>query len=682
MNAAEILQLESILIFPGSRSIVSDASVLTCGCLVSESLFVQQGTKTCPTCFHSSEILKLVDPLRRLASVIEYFKENQISKAKGSSSALSIGSKDTLLQAATEPNDLLELFYKYAREENSHFTEKERKPPNKLDHTKLATSDSQNTKTLAEHTAKLSALLNYSTPTAQYQSYEKQLILSLSEREEINFSRCFPFHRKLSQFPIQNNKLGKLSFRTRSIRPTRFTGSSLCTWSDSKTGEEQTTYVLITEKRWELYKYSIAYDKPLLVASGKLTGEISANNDSFESPHDKGLFVRNDFGTNPFDEETLDGKLKSWLQLSCKLSRKFIAIAGTKGMLRVLNADASIAPIGTPIYTYVTNFPIRCVEIAPNDELVACGITARERISGKQQPFIVLHQLEKDLLGSLCKVNPITITIPYRDPLKSLSFNATSNHIVCCTVYEMRYFVIRLDSSTRSLKKPRLIWSDLRLPTKKQVSGTEGYTDERELAYQETPDDNMMDYEGITSVSFGRPGTNTVIITSSTMKTKPPLVVKLKGPQLDQPGSWQSTEEFYSSAGLGLSSTVDDEPVRSSSISDAEIIYRIPEIGSWIHGCARSPRGDSFLFVEKSGKLYLVSPANANMHPRQKKNVVVVLGEAAGAQRCNEAASVQFSTDGGKIFVVDRKGLFQIFDFCKGIPGEDPDVIKCKIINV
>lgn len=41
-----------------------------------------------------------------------------------------------------------------------------------------------------------------------------------------------------------------------------------------------------------------------------------------------------------------------------------------------------------------------------------------------------------------------------------------------------------------------------------------------------------------------------------------------------------------------------------------------------------------------------------------------------------------FSADGGKVFALDRKGVFSVFDFTKGIPGEDPDVIKCKIISL
>lgn len=66
----------------------------------------------------------------------------------------------------------------------------------------------------------------------------------------------------------------------------------------------------------------------------------------------------------------------------------------------------------------------------------------------------------------------------------------------------------------------------------------------------------------------------------------------------------------------------------------------------------------------------------------KNKKIVVLLGEVANAERFSEAASVVFSSDGGKVFALDRRGVFSVFDFTKGIPGKDPDVIKCKIISL
>lgn len=109
--------------------------------------------------------------------------------------------------------------------------------------------------------------------------------------------------------------------------------------------------------------------------------------------------------------------------------------------MRVINVSLEGQyQMGEPIYTYLTNFPIRCIAISPNENLIACSITGRERISDKEQPFIVLHRMVVHEESWISFVDPILITVPYRDPIKLVNFNASSSHIICATVWGVEVY--------------------------------------------------------------------------------------------------------------------------------------------------------------------------------------------------------------------------------------------------
>ena len=60
-------------------------------------------------------------------------------------------------------------------------------------------------------------------------------------------------------------------------------------------------------------------------------------------------------------------------------------------------------------------------------------------------------------------VDPLTITIPYRDPIKIMNFNASSTHLIIATSWETRYLIIRLTNNRQNdnYRKPRLVWSEI-----------------------------------------------------------------------------------------------------------------------------------------------------------------------------------------------------------------------------
>lgn len=769
--------LEDLLRIPGyNGSVILDISVLSCGCLTSESIFNELNIpRICPTCqLQNVSILAPVKPLRDLYNIISNQQsQTSLERRRPSSSKKSIKAildenykPKTGDETAgnTESMSLLSLFYKFAKEEQFERTDLKEVPhsyqqqlqqmkdnqvpiQNMLQKQQLNYSDISKTLPIDISSKKANVDLTRSYPSSVLMnstsispqnhrafvepavsgiartntetdfnnstdnniipsSFEKNLLESLSENKEFNFAKCFPFHRKLSTFPTQQLKLNLSSivpFKLSNYSIKRATSTSIHSYLDYNSSMEITRFVLISNKRWEVYEYIVPMGdtgnlliKPQLICCGKLTGEYGENLNSLSLPESdsdepKEIIVRNDFGakdnTNCTNDLDIKKRLSSWDQMYCKLTRNYLVISGTKGVMRIFNLNKmSPYKFGQPMYTFVTNFPIRCISIAPNDSLVACGITAKERISGKEQPFVILHRLMMLEYGSLESVDPLTITIPYRDPIKIMNFNASSTHLIIATSWETRYLIIRLTNNRQNdnYRKPRLVWSEIVYKSNRRFKSD---FDDENLAgaiYEERAEaenDLMLSKEGITDVKFGTMNSNLIIVTSCSLRSRPPLVIKLEGSQIDSTKNVVNNNDMKS-----LNSA--DESEKYSSVESAETFMRINEIGSLIHRIAVSPRGDGIVFLDKDGKLFLV--ASANFYPGRRisstdsknKKIVVQLGDVANAERFSESASVVFSADGGKVFALDRKGVFSVFDFTKGIPGEDPDVIKCKIISL
>lgn len=678
METNTLAKLELLLRLPGAPGLVADTSVLSCGCLVSETAFVPPN---CPGCLASPvHILAPVAPMRELYRIVKNTLDKvsrlllnrhptkQLSDSRTSEKSERFSEKYI---DRSETVDLSGLFCKYAKEEQAAGTVVRQVTPPTLK--SLAASVAV---TLVNRTVE-------QAPVPQPTYYDQESDFGLNETQERNFSQCFPFHRKVSTFQTQQ---GLLSLGSRGLIKNRFTCSAMTTYFDHSLRCEVTIFVLISDRRWELYRYT--GQKPELLACGKLSGEYGTKSNNLKVPTKEGIVIRTDFAKKgeQSDPSGTSSRLKSWVQLFCAISRKYLVISGTKGVLRVLNIEPSQGEIGSPAYTYFTDFPIRCIAILGNSELVACGITTREKISNKQQPFIILHKMESKG-GRVTGVVPLTITVPFRDPLKIITFNASSDHLLCCTVYEMRYFIIKLKSdATGDYRKPKLIFSDNNTFARQGVFGADpgGYEEMDEVLGVED-DDQMLDNEGITDIRFGRPFSNTIVISFSSMKSKPPLLLKINGPSID---SKSRLVLFLSDpGGHNDDPSLDNVLLKpeDNMATSAEVLLRITGVGSNIYVSETSPRGDATVFADKLGRILLVSTSSGQISLANAAYVhmsVVLIGEVSPAMRYTEAASICFSSDGGKVMAVDRKGAFHVYDFTKGIPGVDPEVIKCKIISV
>lgn len=688
MNTSTVASLEALLKLRGSldpNGITADASILTCGCVVSESFFLSNvdsnGKAACPDC--SSPQVSFLRPIRQLRELYKIVLklQNEVNDSSLAIASTSGGSgefkarrrsssKKSLKDVDREQMDLISLFYKYAKEET---------------HPDVVSSINANVDPINielpndTYTIPPISPRKYS-PQDKKLSLEDKMLSTLSEEKEYNFSKCFPFHRKLTTFQTyQKNLFFKNSMLKKGPR---YNCSFIHTSTDPFTGEDYTRFVMMTDKRWELYELSKQDSSPIMICCGKSNGEYGPSFADLKEEYGQEIIIRNDF-SGQSDNNDDKKKLNSWELLNCQINNDFLVISGTKGIMRVFNISKKSLPheMGKPLYTYFTNFPIRCISISPTDGLIACSITARERVSGKEQPFIILHKMNRSNSTSkiISSVEPITITVPYRDPIKLINFNATSTHLICCTVWESRYLIIRLRSSgSDNFRKPRLIWTEQSI-AKARKRKDSFYNDSDG---EEAVDDDalMMDNEGITDVQFGTIP-NTIVLTSCSLQNRPPVMLRLEGSSIDY--SYNRNLSDSISLSSSTHSKNDDEDHEITNIQSSGLLLRFLEIGFSIHKVAISPRRDALAFLDKDGRIYLVAIPNHELSLNTPiKKVVVQLGEVSNAERYTESGSIKFSADGGKIYVTDRKGTFLIFDFTKGIPGQDSDVVKCKIINV
>lgn len=674
MDRLKLSRLEQLLQFPGSIGVVHDASVLTCGCLVSASQFEIANASLCPKCYKQGvHLLATVEPLRDLYHLILNIKSNSSSiRRQKSSSKRSIKSGSFLLdQQITELNeestDLLTLFYQYAKENES---------PSISTNAKVApisiNNQNKTVESFEDEAYKSSFLYNsrptisssiIKTPPLYEHNREENIVLNnLNEAKEYNFSKCYPFHRKLTTFPTLQLKLNSTSnpFKNSILRRNpRYNASSIHSYQDLVQGMEITKFVLMTVDTWEVFEYAVPIDlldtsniKPRLLCCGKSNGEYGKTFKSLKSNKSKEFIVKSDSSQIPTDTTSeCDDKsmkiLNQWQFFNCQISKKYLLLSGSNGVVRLINLEADIEyEVGQPVYTFFSEYPVRCISLSPNDELIATSITAINKMD-KEQPFIILHKLENEHgTGLITSISRISISLPTKDPLKQINFNAASSHVICCTAWEHTILIVKLADCQDNYRKPRLIFSG----------------NVNQLV--KIDDDLLRATEGITSVQFE--GSNHIIVSSSTLETRgnPPMIFKLG----------QADKDTFSQQSI-LSDEV--------SLKGLEVVRRINEVGSMVYGMALSPRGDGIVFLGKDGQLYLVQTHNYSDNNKSivNKQAVVLIGEVTGAEKYQEAASVKFGPDGAKIFTVDRKGIFSIFDFAKGAPGQDLDVVRCKIIS-
>lgn len=624
--------------------IVKDCSVLTCGCCVSESLFHElcKGTPNqqvaCAICGRENvQLLSAIKPLRDLARQIDLFRSTAaqpetesdespviVKTSPSSSSSLSLpplrfssaaepDTDDKTLSNPTtkEKSSLLELFHITAskihnsdtelkmghaltaatpQEQEEHIYTNSLLEPTYDDHTNWKILDNaSNTRTVPIDNN--SSLVSAEVTIPSTANYQKNDTHDLDEEKEYFFANCFPMYRKKFQFSTHPKFLGTKSklFINQSISP------------------DCTKFALITEHKWEIYSILPKDNSPRLISCGKSSGEYGPDFNQLAEP------LRSPSAAS----QASNKKKKNWSQRFCKLSNDFMIISGSQNILNVHDLNQN----GKPIFTYVSRFPIRCIDVDPSSQIIAYGITGKDRHTGAEQALVVIQQITRNKVTLEPEFPPpITITLPYRDPINTIQLSHDAKYLTCSTALESRFLIISL----QKINEPRLIMKSVRSI------------------------DTSLESEGITDTKLFPGNPNLMCITSTAFNSSP-LVINTKITQING--------------------------VRT--VAQPSMLIRVDEIGCKIHKCEISPRNDAIAFLDRNGSVYIMCAPT--MVDNNEKRRTVLVETVANAYRAYESATLRFNAEGNKLYILDRKGIFFVEDFAYGLP-QSREITKCKQI--
>ena len=627
---------------------VKDCSVLTCGCCISESLFHElcRGTSSqqaaCPICQQENvQLLSAITPLRELARQIDFFRstaaqnESRYDEHPGitrtspslssalsltpsrSSSTVELETDNKTLSSSTakEKSSLLELFHIVAsrihnsnaeiksgqplaigtvQEQEEHSTKENYSSsfldPNYEDHTNWKILDNaSNTRTVPIDNN--SSLVSTDVTVPSTATYQTNNAHDVDEEKEYFFANCFPMYRKKFQFSTHPKFLGTKSklFINQSISP------------------DCTKFALITEHKWEVYSINPKDNSPRLISCGKSSGEYGPNFNQLTEPS----------SSLSATSQASKKKKKSWSQRFCKLSNEFLIISGSQSILNIHDINQN----GKLIHTYVSRFPIRCIDIDPSSQIIAYGITGKDRHTGAEQALVVIQQIMRNKVTSEPEFPPpITITLPYRDPINTIQLSHDAKYLTCSTALESRFLIISL----QKINEPRLIMKSVRSI------------------------DTSLESEGITDTKLFPGNPNLMCITSTAFNSSP-LVINTKITQING--------------------------VRS--VAQPSMLIRVDEIGCKIHKCEISPRNDAIAFLDRNGSVYIMCAPT--MIDNNEKRRTILVETVANAYRAYESATLRFNPEGNKLYILDRKGTFFVEDFAYGLP-QSREITKCKQI--
>ncbi|CCK69305.1 Ptr3p KNAG_0C01920 [Huiozyma naganishii CBS 8797] len=636
-------------------SIADDASMLSCGCCIAESLFdaIKDATHNeliyCPVCKNKNvSMVGPVKPLRCLYDQLNGFEDSistSLETVKLQEENIERGGNkpEGTEENSTLPVEEAAMFTEYKNNDIPEKTlETDQVDSKKLDASNQQTTllnlffkvaskmNSENTPddTTTERPINTDANPQYLTHSTTLETENKSEMVSLANKsntiiterlsQECKKPEWHKDHTAHFNEPVVPNISSNLDEKKNRIllAVSHFIGNDLFsrrTPSSSKTKSKLfinsaispscTKFALIDKHKWEVFSIPADIDKypPKLLFCGRNTGEVGKSFEKLELSKKNLTALAN--------SEVLSGDY-----VFCTLSDDLLIISDTNNSLRV----HELTEKGSLIHFYASKYPLRCIDIDHGGTLIACGITGRERKTNTEQALITLHRINVNKqTGLYVFPAPLTIALPYRDPINTINLSHDGLYISCSTTMESRFLVISL----RTLNEPRLIMKSLRSI------------------------DTSLESEGITDTKLF-PGNFNLMCVTSTAFNSPPIIINTKIEDISE----------------------------LRSVAQPSLLTKIVELGSKIHRCEISPRNDSIAFLDKNGSVYIMS-APTMIEDETKRIVLVDL--VADAYRAHECASMRFNSSGHILYILDRKGVLYVEDFAYDLP-QNPEVSKCK----
>ncbi|KAL6926466.1 hypothetical protein ACO0SA_001778 [Hanseniaspora valbyensis] len=497
-----------------------------------------------------------------------------------------------------------------------------------------------------------SSLLNHNTTSSKKKGYSVE-VTEDDENKEIFYSKCFPMYRKRSQFNVHS----------------KFFTTKAKLFINTDISSDCTKFVLLSEHKWEVFEIFENFDQKKnqqpfkMMCCGKINGDYGKSfNDMIKAENIETLIPDESYrimSTNSQKKKNKyvdNNKVNDWDHLFCKLMNNLLIIAGTKGILRIIDLEQN----GKILKTLKYSFPIRCLDVNSLKNQIACGITGKERTTGSEQALIVFQKVEipdkNEFIKNTKFPPPVTITLPYRDPINTLQFSDDGMYLSCSTCFENRFLLISL----KKIDEPRLIMKSIRNI------------------------DNSLESEGITSTHLF-PGNAGLMCVTSVAYNSPPIILDTKIKTIRKNNTRENAKSLNKLNPNSISTTPQNgnktlTKDSKTAVLQPSMLLRLDELGSKIYKCEISPRNDSIVFLDKHGTIYLMASSTNSFDENNEKRRVLILENISNAYKLREAACMKFNKNGHKLYLLDRKGIFYIEDFAAGLP-QDNFVTKCKQIN-
>lgn len=636
-----------------SRKMVADPQVISCGCTISRTLADHLGTLsntngsfTCPNCY--SEHVVGLKIQRQLAELYQLLLEDSCSGSHTMEKSHSpITKRNQSFLTAFQ-----EAFQEAQKTKTEHGSSNiyESNTTFPIEEKSITINSSTHSTTPPIKTSPVTNSLNLSsigsTPV-KVNGYSSNLTKMLSISSSPNNNNVtnanngipqYESHSSSNSRPIMSQNQELLLAKnfpfyrrlfTHKIHPSFLLQAK--TFISTSISPNIQYLALLSEKKWEVYvvNRNSPQMQPILYCEGKSDGSYGKGElISIKKPTIISLSNFGDPNNQKLNElsksDSIDASmtlLDNWEHLSCKLTENLLVIGGTRGFLRIIALNGQTP--GRLLYTYQAKFPIRCFDISLDESKIAIGITCRDKYTQMEQAVIITLKLELGPNGELI-VSSYPFTLPYRDPLTLLKFSPDSNLLSAATALESRFMTISIKDPTR----PSLLMKS-----------------QRRL-------DTTLDSEGITDLSYFLD--ERLMTLTSVSHTSLPIILD-----------------------TNISSVISPD-----GIARPKLIMRVDEIGSLVHSCAPSPRGDAVAYLGRNGTIYVVSFSSTRLEDhssRDSRRTVDVASVARGTRR-RDAAFIQWDKEGYRLWALDRLGLLTIVDWVSG-SVDDINVSRCKIVG-